>query len=461
MGHKFERGQFGKYRATNNIHLGRYLVDIKLDGLFEYDGAVVRYEGVAYEVPQLQGLYGQWFVPQADKTTQYRSQPANVQVRAATPEGEARGASFSMGRASEEEAVVGTMDQAKEIRTAASSDQVRLAELREQRRAEAARRAGLADPLQDSNPDAPPPRNAADVDPEVEAALMDDMQQQYIQARPVHQAGAQGGMSASEAELRAVAEANRLNQERIARATAELERLDPRKTKEEMGGTRHDVPDQGMRKVGGGKYGLIRDEQDDGVPVGHYKFSGGATVGNAEDARNVAAAKPTDVTRVAAQQPVQVGQAVASTPATNRHAGAAVYDDPMTTHSPQAVRARNTTQVRRGDGNVGIDDIGPGGSTGDVDIAASSDDLTELLPTAAVAGLNARRAATPPKKTEAEEIQEVLDGWSTKRNWQKRVEEAIEFYADWPEALTALYSIESPAVVKQIQERLAAKIAEG
>lgn len=459
---QFVRGQFHKYRATNNVHLGKYLIDLKVNTTFDYDGQVVRYEGMAYDVPQLQGMFSAgWFVPVEDTTSQYRSQPAGVQVRPATPEGEARGAAFSMGRASEDEAVVSTMAQAKEIRTAASSDQGRLAELREQRRHDAARRAGLVDPVQDSNPDAPPPRNAADVDPEVEAAFMEDTERQYIQARPVNQAGAQG-MSASDAELRQVAEANRLNQERIARATAELERVDPRRTKEEMGGMRHDAPDQGMRKVGGGKYGLIRDEQDDGVPVGNYRFSGGATVGSEESARNAAMAKPVDVTRVASQQPVQVGQAVASTPAANRHAGAVVYDDMMTTHSPQAVRARNTTQVRRGEGNVGIDDIGPGGATGDVDFASSSDDLTELLPGAAVAGLNARRAVQlPPKKTESEEIQEVLDGWSTKRNWQKRVEEAVEFYSDWPEALLALYGIESPAVVKQIQDRIAAKLAEG
>jgi hypothetical protein len=72
--------------------------------------------------------------------------------------------------------------------------------------------------------------------------------------------------------------------------------------------------------------------------------------------------------------------------------------------------------------------------------------------------LSARKL--PPKKTESEEIQEILEGWSTKRNWQKRVEEAVEFYSDWPEAMQAIYGIESPAVVKKIQERLAAVLAE-
>ena len=450
---QFEQGKFRSFRATSKIHIGKYLIDIGHDDLFDFDGQVVRYGGMEYEVPQLRGMFGNWFVPVMDRVTQYKSQPAGVQVRPATPEGESRGASFSMGDASEEEAVVGTMDQAKEIRTAASSDQQRLVELRAQRREEAARRAGVV-PME-SNPEAPPPQNVDDVDPEVEAAFMGDAEQKYIRARPVHQEGGTGTLSASEAEMRAVASANRLNQEAIARRAAELERVDPRKTREEMGGTRHDTSDQGSRRVGGGKYGLVRDEQDDGVPVGNYKFSQGATVGSEEAARNAALNKPTDVTRVAAQQPVQVGQAVAA----SRHAGAQVTDDPMQTHAPQAARARNTTQIHRGSGNVGIDEIGPGGGTGDVDEAASSDDLVDLLPGAAVAGLGARRAP-PPKKTEAEEIQEIQDGWSTKRNWQKRVEEAVEFYGDWPEALEAIYGIESDAVVKQIQNRIAAKLAE-
>lgn len=454
---QFERGKFISFRATNNIHLGKYLVDIRLNDQFAYDGQVVRHEGAEYEVPQLRGLLGTWFVHSADKTTQYKSQPAGVQVRAATPEGESRGASFTMGTADEAEAVVGTMSQATEIRVAASTDTARLRELRESRRADAARRAGLADPLVDSNPDAPPPENAGDVDPEAEALFMGDVTEKFVKARPVYQEGGMGTVTASESELRAVQEANRRNQEAIARKAAELETLDPRKTRDQMGGTRYDAPDQGQRKVGGGKYGLIRDEQDDGVPVGNYKFSQGATVGSEESARQIATTKPVDVTRVASTQPVQVGQAVASTP--NRNAGAQVIDDPMYTHRPQATRARNTTQVQRGNGNVGIDEIGPGGATGDVDEAASSDDLTELLPEAAVAGRvgQLQRRIPVPQPSEEDEIAEVVSSWSIKRNWQKRVEEAVEFYAEWPEALNAIFAIESPAVVKQIRERIAAK----
>lgn len=452
---QFVRGQFRPFRATNKIHMGKYQQDIALNAEFHYDGNTVRYGGMEYDVPQLQGLFGTWYVPIADQTTQYRSQPAGVQVRPATPEGEKRGAAFSMGQADEDHAVVGSMERSTEMRKAASdpNQAARLAELRARRQAPSFQ--------PDSNPNAPPPQNADDVDPEVEAALMEDADTKYVRARPVNQDGGMGSGSITANEMRDVQEANRRNQDAIARKTAQLERLDPRKTKEEMGGQRHDAPDQGGRRVGGGKYGLIRDEQDDGVPVKEYRFSGGATVGGEDQARQDAQARPVNVTRVAAMQPVQVGNAVASTPSADRYAGAQVVDDPMYTHAPQAARARNTTQVPR-QGNVGIDEIGPGGATGDVDFAAASEDLSELLPDAAVAGLNAPRKVTlPPPPSEDEEIAEVVAGWSVKRNWQKRVEEAVEFYSDWPEALSAIMAIESEAVNKQIQTRLAAKIAAG
>ena len=448
---QFERHQFRVFRATNKIHVGKYAMDIGDGEQFAYDGYTVRYGGAEYDVPQLRGLVGDWFVPATDTTTQYRSKPANVQVRPATPEGAERGAAFSMGHAAEDEAVVGTMTEATQVRTAAASgDHDRLDQLRSQRREQAARRAGL---YEDSNPHSPPPQNASDVDPEVEDAFMQATEEHFVKARPLHQDGASPHLMASETEMRALQEANRRNMETIARRAAELEQRDPRKTKEQMGGLRHDSPDEGRQKVGkGGKYTVIRDEQDDGVPVGKYRFSDGASVGNAEDARN--AARPTDVTRVASQQPVQVGNAVAM--ASTRHAGAQYVEDPSATHAPQAARAPSTTQVQRGRGNVGIDEIGASGSTGDVDVAASSDDLATLLPDAVVAG-QVKRAPAPPPPSEDEEIAMIVEGWSVKRNWQKRVEEAVEFYGEWPEALEGIYSIESPAVVKQIKTRLADK----
>jgi len=449
---QFDRGQFRPFRATNKIHLGQYGLDIPLDSEFLFDGSVVRYRGKEYDVPQLRGVVGTWIVPAADTTTQYRSRPAGVQVRAATPEGENRGASFSMGQASEEEAVVGTMDNAQAIRKASHVDASQVAALRQNQRAAAQSRAAAS---WESNPEAPPPENASDVDPEAEAALMPT--EQYTRAQPLLQPGT---TVASPVEMEAVARANAINQEIIARKAAELEQADPRKTRDQMGGTRHDSL-EGQTRVGGGKYGLIRDEQDDGVPVGNYRFSSGATVGAAEDTRR--AAKATDVSRAPATIPIQVGEAVAHTPK-RAIQGAQVIDDPMTLHEPQAARARGTTQVTRGGGNVGIDEIGPDGSTGDVFQAVSADALEDLVPGAAVAGRvgsepQRRAPAPPPRISEADEIKEIVANWSIKRNWQKRVEEAVEFYGEWPEALEAIYAVESPAVVKQIQTKVAERSA--
>lgn len=462
---QFERGKFYSFRAITKIHIGKYAIDIADSDEFSFDGNTVRYGGVEYDVPQLRGLFGTWFVSLSDQVTQYRSQPAGVQVRPATPEGENRGASFSMGQASEEDAVVGTMSEAKQVRTAAQTgDTHRLHELRETRRVQAAQRQGVADYIQESNPNAPPPQNARDVVSELEDVFMEATDQHFQKARPVHGEGGGQNVSASESEMRAVAEADRRNKAAIAKVASELERSDPHRSRDQMGGTRHDAPDQGTKRAGtGGKYQILRDEQDDGIPVGNYNFSGGATVGNAEDARNAAHARPTDVMRVSSMQPIQVGNAVASTPqsriAANRHAGAQVVDDPMTLHAPQAARARNTTQVVRRGNNVGIDEVGPGGGTGDVDFAHSADDLSDLIPGAIVAGRVI--PPPPPPLSENEEIAEIIAGWSLKRNWQKRVEEAVEFYAEWPEALEAIFGIESSAVVKQIQVRIAAKLAEG
>jgi len=90
-----------------------------------------------------------------------------------------------------------------------------------------------------------------------------------------------------------------------------------------------------------------------------------------------------------------------------------------------------------------------------VDEAMYGDDLADLLPDAAVAGATRKKVALPPEKTEDEEIALIVEGWNTKRNWQKRVEEAVDFYGDWPEALDAICAKESPKVAEQIRSHLA------
>ena len=418
---KFTRGDFQSFRATTKIHMGKYSVDIDSQALFLYDGHTVRYNGTEYDVPQLRGLVGSWFVPEQDLTTQYQSQPAGVQVSPATPE--SKGQSFSMGRASEEEAVVGTMSEATQVRTAAASgDTDRLTQLREARRAQAAERQGV----------------------EGYQSSQESPTKQVYQKAEATTANPGPKVQVSESELQQVAEANRINQEKIAQAALALSQRDPFKTREQMGGQRHDALDAPAKASG--KFAVVRDEQDDGIPVGNYQFSDGATVGNPEDARNRASSRPTDVMRTAATQPVQVGRAVALA----RNSGAQVVADPTTTHIPQAAGAVNTTQIS-GQGNVSLAE-NASGTTGDVVTARSSDDLSELLPDAAVAG---RVTPPPAKMTEEEEVQAIAEAWCVKRQWKKRVGEAVDFYADWPAALEAIYAVETPAVVKQIKGRLA------
>ena len=150
----FTRGQFQTFRATNKIHLGKYETDIAQDTEFDYDGLTVRYGGVEYDVPQLRGLLGAWFVPVADQTSTYVARASGVKVSHATPEARERGDTFQMGEAAEEEALVGTMAEQKQIREAASrGDSDRLAALRAQRQA----RKEAIGIVPDSNPDAPPP----------------------------------------------------------------------------------------------------------------------------------------------------------------------------------------------------------------------------------------------------------------------------------------------------------------
>lgn len=450
----FQRGQFRSFRATCKIHLGKYETDILSDDTFDYDGYTIRYSGMEYGIPQLRGTLGDWFVPVADQTTRYKSKPAGVQVSHATPEARDRGDTFTMDEASEEEAVVGTMTEQKAIRKAASEGNTsRLAELRAVR-AQRKRDMGIGN--YESNPDAPPPENFADVDIEVEAALMDHAQQTFVQAVPVHQARASNTEQISSHEQAVVAEATARNLEAIRRHRAELEARDPGKSREEMGGNLQTTASEGRRAVGkGGKYTLVQEDAG-GVPVGKsYKFSGGATVG--AEVVEAGAVAAVNVTKVAGNQPVQVGRAVASTPKRGK-TGAQVIADPATLYEPQAARAAQTTQIPR-EGNVGIDEIREGGATGDVDVAMVGDDLATLLPGAAVAGQvgTPRKKAPPaPVLTETAEIAEVLQDWNMRRHWRKRVQEAVDFYGDWPEVLDAICKVESPKVAEQIRARLKA-----
>lgn len=452
----WQPGRYRTFRATTKIHLGKYEMDIFQDDEFEYDGYTIRYASMEYTVPQLQGLENKWFVPSEDRTTTYKARPAGVIVNHATPEARERGDGFEMEEASSEEALVSTVDEQKQVLKASlDGNQDRLAALR-QIRAERKFSLGVL-PEADSNPDAPPPTNADDVDPDVENLLMADAQEQqeqqprrYAQARPVHSSDVRGeGISRD--EQAAVARAERINMARIQERTAELERLDPRKSRDELATKLSSESGNATHSVGHkGKYSVVEDTT--GVPLAkEYRFSEGAAVG-----ANIVAAgavKATNVEHAPRSQPVQVGRAVATTPM-NREAGALVIDDPASQFEPQAARTKGKTQISRKD-HVGIDEVGPSGATGDVQEAHTGDDLASLLPDAAVAGRTHSRPVPPPPASEDDEIAFIVESWSTRRNWQTRVDEAVSYYGDWPAAIDAICDVESPKVAEQIRSRLA------
>lgn len=93
-------------------------------------------------------------------------------------------------------------------------------------------------------------------------------------------------------------------------------------------------------------------------------------------------------------------------------------------------------------------------ATQSVTLDSITNDLGPLRAEEEAAPRRSSRPTPPPVKDEDDEIADIVAGWSTKRNWQKRVEEAVTYYGDWPEALEAICQVESEAVVKKIRASL-------
>jgi hypothetical protein len=122
----FQPGVFQQYRSTSKVHLGAYQFDIPVDSIVEFDGNILKYGGMEYNVPAVRGAVNAgWLVPVADTTSGYTPQPAGIKVRPAESAGADRGESMTIEPASEEEQVVGTLDSTKarreDARTAAST----------------------------------------------------------------------------------------------------------------------------------------------------------------------------------------------------------------------------------------------------------------------------------------------------------------------------------------------------
>lgn len=82
---KFKRGEFQEFRATIDVHLGKYETYIPKDEIVEFDGSTLKWGGEEYHgMANVRGaVKNRWMVPAEDETSKYRPKPAGVTVRPA------------------------------------------------------------------------------------------------------------------------------------------------------------------------------------------------------------------------------------------------------------------------------------------------------------------------------------------------------------------------------------------
>tara|TARA_Y100000310_G_scaffold296048_1_gene327969 strand:+ start:7813 stop:9087 length:1275 start_codon:yes stop_codon:yes gene_type:complete len=419
--HTFQTGTFQNFKAISEFNFG------PLDGItiaegteMAFDGTTLKMKGKEHQCPEFSlALKAKFCVPVADNTTQTPRHESQVQVHSATSHGDKREA-VSMGTAVEEEKVVGSVSGTKDRRNDAQT-------------AQDTRAKTAAAPA----PAAPDLKNLS------------------------------------------VEEADAINAANIAKE------LDKPVTKGVVGGTRHDSADEddaGVRSVGkDGKYKLQVMDSHQGTVVGSVKSGkNSAAVGADGEATKKASADMRHVTAgsveagLKAQEGTVEGikglEAKSAAPQTGiRNVGAQVVGERPAIMENPPKPMQTTTVITEGEDIRSV----RGAGTGDVKEARGTNEesVADLLPDAAVAeppsSLAAAGAAVaapkPPAPQQSDpeaEIAAIAAQWDRKRQWQKRVSEAVDFYGDWPEALEAIYGVESPAVCKHIKSRLAKKAAE-
>lgn len=375
---------FRQYRITNDLYLGQYNRTLGAGSIVEYNGVTLRFPdtGETLSVPLLakaiQG--GVAIVPVESEETSYRPRPAGVEMRAASSPHQDRGAVLRSVTVSEEDSLAGTVGHSNQRRQAAY-------------RGEPAP-APLMTPGQQ--------RRIVSVDEADEyntAVLQDILNQPYIKA-------------------------------------------------EYIGGNRYDDTGETGKAVGKGKYSLIATDGQQGEEVGVVRSSrNSAVVGQEGDARKVAATgaairidktRPEDIEGRVSEVAIQQANAQRT------KSGAVIIpgDDDITDLSGQIVRPRTaSTQIRQTPGVQHVSQLHSNGATGDVSHARSGEDLTGLLPQAAV-----------PRRTAEEAIQRIVDNWDMTRSWQERLEEAVDFYGNRKDILRAIYSVEAPGVQRKLNE---------
>lgn len=431
---QFQTGTFQPFKAISEFNFGPLKgMTIKEGTTMDFDGTTLRMLGNEYGCPDFAiAIRAGFVVPRADTSAQPPKPTSKVEVKAATSFGETR-EPVKMGAVVEDEQVVGSLATTKGRREAA----------------------------QDAHAQQVTRHPQVSPDPEVEAALMPEPPPppRQLSAADVTQAAVAGQAMQGGRPL-TVEEADAIN---AAKIHAELSK--PVDTNYIKGGTRHDKLEEedGGKKVGGGKYQLVTaDGTSQGTVIGTVKSGkNSAKVGRDGEATRAAA---TDVTRATAAtvedglQEQRVVEGIRGAAATTRavqegirNVGAQVLPERPPIMVPP-IRTAQSTVITEGED---IRKVGPNGHTGDVAEQAAGDELTELLPEALVAAPPSHQKPSAKKSDPNAEIAEIKAGWDKQRQWQKRVNEAVEFYGDWPAALEAICEIESPAVVKHIRSRLA------
>lgn len=418
----FQTGTFQNFKAISEFNFGPLNgITIAEGTTMAFDGTTLRMKGKEYACTEFSlALKAKFCVPVADNTTQTPRHESQVQVHSATSHGDQR-ETVKMGTAVEDEVVVGSVSGTKDRRKTAQDarDQV------------------------------------------------------------VTQPAAPSAPAAQHTGTLSVEDADRINAANIAKE------LDKPVTKGYIGGTRHnsgDEDDAGVRSVGaGGKYKLQVMDSHQGTVVGTVKKgANSAAVGAEGEATRKASADMTKVnagTVEAGLQPQKVVEGIRGLEAKSaavqtgiRNVGAQVQSGERGIMENPPKPMQTTTVITEGEDIRSV----RGAGTGDVAEARGTDgeSVADLLPDALVAeppssllaagGAVAARPAPPSTLPDPEaEIAAIAATWDKKRQWQKRVGEAVEFYGDWPEALAAICEMESPAVVKHIKSRLAKIAAEG
>lgn len=441
----FKKGVFVTYVARTKFHLGEKAIDILEGDEIEFDGSTLRYNGDEFSVPSLRGaILRGWLVEPDQNIEQYLPEAAGIQVHKAQASGRDRGApTIQMGAIQEEEQEVGAVsDHRQRIKDALTPNPARKV---------ASRPKPVAPPPEES----PPIEDLDLADVDFSGAEFSDDASEETSEKKADDSVSDGGKAPSPGVGKALLEKAQAAEEiNLARIRAALEVDVGPADRQSYGGRRYDSLEE--NKAQGKKFGVAMVPENQGeVVVGKIQTKlPGLRVGESDESGAPARTTSFDVTKVTAKdiensikpvggrkKPEPPRLATARNVVQDQKAGAIVIpEESLEEASFQIPLKRGTaTQITEGES---LSDH-PAGTSGDVTRTIEGDDLADLLPDAAVAGLQ----KTEPPRTEGFQ-------WDMSAHWTHRVNSAIADFGDKPEALERIYEIETPKVVQRIRSGL-------